>query len=721
MCTRNPSRSLTRADPLTIWVRPNESSPCPDEKKTTKLCAERGSQANPALFDEVSELLDKYDLNETILVRLLAGTHGNVGTTYDFRNRSISLTGDGSAVTTLLGSQLLLGRTPQFTTQPKQVTYATTTAVSNITILPQTIYVTQSEPRRGATRVASPQAHSFSIQDCRLINAPVTIETGGDVTNVVLNKNTYVLTHGQMGLGVTASGGATLTLTESDSLYEDVWDVESNTPMTSYTVTGHATLAQYSSNSKTLGKRPGLVAENTVKDNGNLVVKDNGTSYENHGGLFRTTVQDSGTVSTTVSNSTAMSRNGVINTNIINDNGKIIETISNTVERVLENGGSFENTSGTANANYTRRHTTVPKTYVSDKPSASPLISRSFSGAAQASITCDGNNESAILENGVPFAQSVLTDSASVTHLLRICDATLPSGNGAVVDVGDSATYIRSEFGRQMDIPFGTLLTVHQSSESTVNTTMSQIQHTGLVGVNLDATSTAPGATTVQRFDGVQSTIKGQFLNVHGGEGQVQTAVSNSAILSENAPRHAQDDRLWATIQVTGPERNTRQTFNLDNTTVQSNHGGPGLHVRHTVANIASSRLVNTSTEYPTILLEDAVSKIVTSQIKNDNGGCIHVSKTVSSRAMTTPQLDLDVSSSQLDANGNVIDVLETSSQPVDVHANQVRADAPDGHKLLAVPDCLMATLTTGSNSLIGGAGAVSHQVVVVETVNIPK
>jgi len=101
-CVRKSSRSLTRSDPLTIWVRPNESSPCPETTAVTKLCAELGSRASPALFDELPLLLEKYPLHNTVLIKLLAGTHGTPGQIYTW-DRSLQFQGEGPDVTTLLG------------------------------------------------------------------------------------------------------------------------------------------------------------------------------------------------------------------------------------------------------------------------------------------------------------------------------------------------------------------------------------------------------------------------------------------------------------------------------------------------------------------------------------------------------------------------------------------------------------------------------------------
>jgi hypothetical protein len=114
---------MTRLD-RTIYVRPYESSPCEDDKKTTRLCAELGSRAFPAFIDEVHDILNKYAAQDRVLVEFLAGTHGDEKNTYvwDYP-QTVVLHGSGSLVTVLKGTHVFGRENKQHRLQIQDISF----------------------------------------------------------------------------------------------------------------------------------------------------------------------------------------------------------------------------------------------------------------------------------------------------------------------------------------------------------------------------------------------------------------------------------------------------------------------------------------------------------------------------------------------------------------------------------------------------------------------
>lgn len=102
-CRNALSKYLTQEAPQTLWIRSNESSPCENET-STKLCSQYGSAANPALLQDIPELLKKYPVESTVVLYVDAGTHGSPQDVTTW-NRNVIVYGTGA--TTFQGLQVI--------------------------------------------------------------------------------------------------------------------------------------------------------------------------------------------------------------------------------------------------------------------------------------------------------------------------------------------------------------------------------------------------------------------------------------------------------------------------------------------------------------------------------------------------------------------------------------------------------------------------------------
>jgi hypothetical protein len=102
-CKNTLSRFLTQIEPQTLWIRPNESSPCEDTA-SSKLCGQYGSVANPAFLKDIQHLLEKYPVEKTVVIYMDAGTHGSPEDVTIW-NRNVIVSGTGA--TTILGRQII--------------------------------------------------------------------------------------------------------------------------------------------------------------------------------------------------------------------------------------------------------------------------------------------------------------------------------------------------------------------------------------------------------------------------------------------------------------------------------------------------------------------------------------------------------------------------------------------------------------------------------------
>lgn len=108
ICEVGGSRTLTRLATNTIYVKPNPSEPlnCVSSTTPTKLCAEKGSAANPVYFDQVPGLLGLFpETDLSILIQLGAGEYGSPDQTYLW-DRPVQIRGQGMNTTRLLGSHV---------------------------------------------------------------------------------------------------------------------------------------------------------------------------------------------------------------------------------------------------------------------------------------------------------------------------------------------------------------------------------------------------------------------------------------------------------------------------------------------------------------------------------------------------------------------------------------------------------------------------------------
>ena len=100
-CKTRKSRFLTSVGPNIIYVRSNESNPsCTN---STNICGERGSQANPVLYDEVEDIINAMPDSSPVTIQFQGtGNFGSPNGSYTYY-RPVTLNGVSPSCTMLHG------------------------------------------------------------------------------------------------------------------------------------------------------------------------------------------------------------------------------------------------------------------------------------------------------------------------------------------------------------------------------------------------------------------------------------------------------------------------------------------------------------------------------------------------------------------------------------------------------------------------------------------
>jgi hypothetical protein len=212
------------------------------------------------------------------------------------------------------------------------------------------------------------------------------------------------------------------------------------------------------------------------------------------------------------------------------------------------------------------------------------------------------------------------------------------SGNGARVDVQDSATYNRTESNRRVDVQRGQFVTILQKGENShVAHVLSQTAVKGGGTLEIDASGCGENATTTLRTDNVTGTIPSDrsFSDIRGGSGPVQTAIGNTSVVHNDAP---EPNVPRPTIHVSSLTPGTIVS-NLDNVNIRATHGAPALQMDGTAARVTACQIsqTNPAATAAVSLTSNGIdgTQITNSQITHVAGHAIQLTKDVTEAKMS--------------------------------------------------------------------------------------
>jgi len=239
-CKSGSSRSLTTRSGYTFYVKPNEPSPCLSTTPS-KLCAQKGSRANPVFFDEIPDLIHDIDVEKKIILRLVEdGVFGTLDRIYNWGQRIIQIMGEDNASQILQGAQSIgeeeavpnvsMGHVSTHLHPSLRISNV---SLTNISVEPPLIYAIDSDLEllyvhmysKGTgikwtnQKVASGGSCSFVLTGSLIktkSGACLQIDTRADsVSNLTFRRSSWTTANGQL-LNMTASGDSIIEIIEKD-------------------------------------------------------------------------------------------------------------------------------------------------------------------------------------------------------------------------------------------------------------------------------------------------------------------------------------------------------------------------------------------------------------------------------------------------------------------------------------------------------------------------
>lgn len=114
-CRVKKSKFLTSLYPSILWIKPDHIETVCDasEHKTTSLCAEEGSEANPVALRNLQQVLNLYSQQESLLLRFVDGTYDFKHQSFDWVSRHILFEGVNPYTTIFLNASFVFDKKEQ--------------------------------------------------------------------------------------------------------------------------------------------------------------------------------------------------------------------------------------------------------------------------------------------------------------------------------------------------------------------------------------------------------------------------------------------------------------------------------------------------------------------------------------------------------------------------------------------------------------------------------
>lgn len=622
MCTRNASRALTRLEPFTIWVRPNESSPCSDDK-TTKLCANLGSQANPALFDDVLDLLQHYDPTQTVLVNMSSpGTYGNPQNTYDFTGRNLVFSGAGSSLTRLFGKNFLFGSSTSSNSSKGRLNFNWKALAGGVAIGLQSTTsrsarnVLNDTPPVTAVSVNAARGDNvnFRLEDAILEQAQITGTGVGSGFLILEINNSQVTSQNMTALNMLSQDKSTVkvnvqntTFIHNDETTTNTKSATNNSASRVYSSADNSTMSVRFSNVNSDSNTTNPTASASVAHSAIMDLKDDNCSYKQsgRGDVIQTRATDNSSMTMKQNNSDFTLSSSDKNTAIFRNTASGTATTSHkrtNCEHTVVGNGQVEN--NTAGDDTTVVSQLANNTY--NLPPGSTGIQAKYSGTSNVKTKSTGESitkgsssgqNSRQLEDDEYWCVMKMFDNVNVESNTQNVSSNIPLMRASVTGTSTLSNAIGSSSfdGPDATEPF---IQAIQSESSTVSHNVSAMTTTGSLLAH-DATTTNGDARTTIYIDGVSADLQNYqcVANIKGGQGICKSALSNvNANQTGNSSTDVDAMPLFQSMNQTNDPRE-QQTLAMTSVRATTSADAAMVHVIGTSTNIFGGRYDHAGSE----------------------------------------------------------------------------------------------------------------------------